>query len=432
MEWGLYIHPTISHLIQAHNSSRGIYTPVILDGEYISMTNNDLWELLLEIVLPTSNAEWLVVFNSLVRFSQLPQGYLLDITKYDFMYTAIIHYTFLLKKVINFLDWKKGFKYSPQLRSRDGRMGFMELIYSKIPSPLGLKLHHGLSHQQVRECNNIMEYIAYFSQQSQKIQDNSKIAKQLRLQYENNSALTTEIEVNSKNNASSGKYIDPKLHYMNSLTLINSPYSSVEKSELPNRSHDFFMPQNNRFDINADENVHEFDYYDADFDDVAANEISMLNPMYHTNEYADNSIQDLKKDPDQVGNHPTNLHIIDPIKMKSMPCFKALFGTCKDGLSCSYSHDRVILQAAYDKKALELGSSPFARNISSGNMPTSSYRPTGLKNPVPSRNNVAFQSSPFTQAPKTPSRPLREIYEDSIASDPEFSNQVTVLNKNVV
>jgi hypothetical protein len=55
MQWGLYINPTISMQIQAHNSSRGIYTPVILDGTYIDMTNNELMKLILQIVLPDSH-----------------------------------------------------------------------------------------------------------------------------------------------------------------------------------------------------------------------------------------------------------------------------------------------------------------------------------------------------------------------------------------
>jgi hypothetical protein len=74
-----------------------------------------------------------------------------------------------------------------------------------------------------------------------------------------------------------------------------------------------------------------FDYFDADYDVVAANQSSML--------HQSDSIQDLKEDPNQVGNDYSNLHSIDPIRMRSLACFNALLGTCKLGANCSNSHD---------------------------------------------------------------------------------------------
>jgi hypothetical protein len=158
--------------------------PVKLIGLFITMNNDSLWELILRIVRPSSNEEWLQIFHSLVKFTPVPQGYILDITKYDFFYIAIIEFLFLLKKVIRFLDWNAPEKFSPALRTRDGRIGYMETIWRKIPAPLGENLHLGLSTHQVRECSNITEYISYFSQQSQKIYDDSKTAKKNCLRYE--------------------------------------------------------------------------------------------------------------------------------------------------------------------------------------------------------------------------------------------------------
>ena len=83
--------------------------------------------------------------------------------------------------------------------------------------------------------------------------------------------------------------------------LLNNPYHDNEKSELPNSPHDFLKPvSQNRYNPLTDENVHEFDYYDAHMDD-SSNNYSALNPMYH--DYSDpiDKFQNLNIDSDQVG-----------------------------------------------------------------------------------------------------------------------------------
>jgi hypothetical protein len=127
----------------------------------------------------------------------------------------------------------------------------------------------------------------YFSQQSQNLYDDSLVAKRNRMLYENNLVLTSEGELNRRGNGSTGKSpIDPKLNYMNALQpnplmLLNNPYIDVEKSELPENTHDFLRPiHNNRYNPIIDENVHEFNYFDAVMDDPLKHH-SGLNPMYH-------------------------------------------------------------------------------------------------------------------------------------------------------
>ncbi len=132
--------------------------------------------------------------------------------------------------------------------------------------------------------------------------------------------------------------------------------------------------------------------------------------------------------------------------MRSLLCFSALMGTCKNS-SCDYSHDKDVLQAAYNKRVKELSSSPFAK----ANRPP--YSNSG-KTMGDQRRNISFQASPFTPAGKTPARSLREIYEESPTipppeddSDrvhrsvsrfssatplPEPPTQVSILNRNVV
>jgi hypothetical protein len=36
-------------------------------------------------------------------------------------------------------------------------------------------------------------------------------------------------------------------------------------------------------------------------------------------------------------------------------------GNCREGSACNFSHEKSVLQTAYDKRLLELSSSPFAK-----------------------------------------------------------------------
>jgi hypothetical protein len=430
LQWGRYIHPTISHYIQAINNHRHYYRPIVLRGKYIDMDNDQLWDLILRIVSPTSSEEWVQSFNILTKFTQLPQGYVFDITKYDFMYTAILEYLYLLQRVIRFLDWNAEEKLSPPMKTRDGKIGYMELVWRKIPSNIGERLHLGLSAQQVSECRDISEYLSLFGNQSQNLHDDSTKAKKNRMRFQGNSSLTSDAEINTKSYAATGKSpVDPKLHYMNSLTdkslmLFNNPYIPVEKSELPNSSHDFLKPiHSNRYDVSTDEDILDYDYCDVNVDDLPLK--SVINPMYNTSDDNIGDLQSLGYGSDQVGSNQTNLHALDINRMRTLPCFNALLGNCKNGTSCHFSHERSVLQAAYDHRMKELTSSPFARTANPSL--SSNFRHNVSKD---QRRPTNLPSSPFGS--KQPEKPLRQMYAEDPIPPPELSTQVTILGRNVV
>jgi hypothetical protein len=109
----------------------------------------------------------------------------------------------------------------------------------------------------------------------------------------------------------------------------------------------------------TDENVDEFGYYDMNIDNPSKNQ-SVLNPMYHHASDSIDIFQSPYTDSDQVGTNLSNLDALDVNKMRSLPCFSALMGTCKNS-SCDYSHNKDVLQATCDKRVKELSSSPFAK-----------------------------------------------------------------------
>jgi hypothetical protein len=61
LQYGRYIHPRITKLIQARNNARDIYRPIILQGLFVSMDNDQLWQLILNIVRPASTEEWMQI-----------------------------------------------------------------------------------------------------------------------------------------------------------------------------------------------------------------------------------------------------------------------------------------------------------------------------------------------------------------------------------
>ncbi len=128
LSWARYIQRKITFHIQAMNNSMGICQPILLNGYVMILKNDQLWEVIVHLVRPQSNPEWVKIFNSLVKFTQVPQTYILDITKYDCLYTAMIEFDFLISRVLRFLDFKSIEKYTPPLKSKDGKQGLMELI----------------------------------------------------------------------------------------------------------------------------------------------------------------------------------------------------------------------------------------------------------------------------------------------------------------
>jgi hypothetical protein len=83
IKYGLYISERVSKIIQARNNSNPFHRPIRLNGSYISMSNNLLFDVIVYIVGPKSPEEWKESFNDMVRFPKLPQGHILDITRYE-------------------------------------------------------------------------------------------------------------------------------------------------------------------------------------------------------------------------------------------------------------------------------------------------------------------------------------------------------------
>jgi hypothetical protein len=420
LSWARYINRKITFHIQAMNNALGLCNTIHLQGYIIILSNDQLWDVIVQLVRPQSTPEWVKTFNSMVRFTQVPQTYILDITKYDFLYSAMIEFEFLINRVIRFLDFKAVEKFTPALKSNPGKVGLMELIYSKMPGNLGIKLHNGISDSQLKNIT-IQEYLSFIMMQNQALYEDSRRTKVNRLKYEGSSPLTPEGDVNQKITSPSGKYpYDVKLNYLNNLSpphnAYMNPYSPTEKSDLPHQFHQFNIPEDtNRYNPITDEKVSEFDYFDA-YTDKANVENYSLNPMYNNENLNSDHLQDPDEDLDQVGTDQfDSLHKIDISRMRTLPCFNAMMGVCSSP-TCSYSHDRNLLSAAFERKMAEMRASPFAKNptatpifntrksINSPSTPT--FQPRRLEDP---RRSTVNTPSPFSPPPRQPT--TRSLYE---------------------
>jgi hypothetical protein len=258
--------------------------------------------------------------------------------------------------------------------------------------------------------------------ENQAIYDDSRKTKINRLKYEGSSPLTQDGEVNQKIAPPTGKFpYDVKLNYLNSLSpppnAYMNPYSPIEKSDFPHQYHDFVKPENsNRYNPITDENVSDFDYFDAYTDKVNVEDYH-LNPIYKNDIDNCDRSQDLNENPDQVGTDQfDSLHTIDISRMRTLPCFNAMMGMCKSP-NCSYSHDRNLLQAAFEKRMAEMQSSPFAKKPPY----TPIFQPRRLDD---QRRSVVSTPSPFSPSPKPSSRSLFEINQFMNPPQPDESDRV--------
>jgi hypothetical protein len=259
LKWGFYITKEVIYQLEAFNDSKHITGKrLVLNGRYIILDNSQVYNLILTIVRPESEPEWLRDFDGLVTFPHTQPGFKIDVSKWQWMFAALLQYQYNFKRVLRFLDSGKDFHFRPPLKSKMNynRKGLMQLWYEKIPQGLGLKLHLMIPEWQVKQCDTIEEYLTLFMQISQTLYDHSKQASIYKLKVESTFLHVDGGDMNPK----PGEYSKPK-----SLSFLNSV----------NVSGNDMLPY--------PENPHEFNYYDAFIDEPNHN-CGGMNPMYNNDD----------------------------------------------------------------------------------------------------------------------------------------------------
>ena len=392
--WGSYIDFKIILQLQAYDSELNITgNQLVIRGKYLVMDTKVLWHLILSIVLPNSEPEWIAYFEKIVRFTHLPPGYIIDITKWDFMYNCILQFTYLAKEVIDLLNCEPSRLFQPQLKSKAGKVGLIDIVIKLVPNGWGKKLHGALSTEQVKECANIHDFLKLFKALSQSLYDDSQRVKLNKTRLDGCNLLTSDNEINVK------LYKTPyNNNNNNNQTYNNNNNQHYNNNNNNNRNNNFKSPSNNPLYVNpyvksannnntlhnisdydidnnfpsydmmgnvartnvynplTDENVNDFDYSDP-YVDSPIRDNNCLNPMYtddNNNMYA------------ITGNN--NRGIRKPLteqEAKMHPCFDAVDGICpNNSRTCRYSHDPTLLQREWDRKNEIHMKSPFARKES--------------------------------------------------------------------
>ncbi len=178
--WRSFISRGISFRIAAFNDSKRIIRGPILEGKELVLDNEQLINLILQIVLPTTEQDWIDDFKRLVKFRKLDKNLHEappDVTRYDVWYDGIIDFLYEGNQVVDFLNSIDNISVAPILRTFSGKPGLMQIFYELIPQHAGKHLHEAILYDSVKDCPSFRCYTVLLQGQNQLLQDGSDITK---------------------------------------------------------------------------------------------------------------------------------------------------------------------------------------------------------------------------------------------------------------
>jgi hypothetical protein len=347
LPWTSFISRSISFRIAAFNDTKRIIRGPILEGKELTLDNEQLINLILQIVLPTTEQDWIDDFKRLVKFRKLDKNLHEappDVTRYDVWYDGIMDFLYEGNQVVDFLNSIDNISVAPILRTFSGKPGLMQIFYDLIPQHAGKHLHEAILYDSVKECPSFRCYTVLLQGQNQLLQDGSDIAKKGRAKM-NKTWTPPTAERNSNSHPGTSSYknrndINTNNNYKNNINNNNRqivPYSNPHQGRLNN-----ITDYNSEFYNNNDE-------YDESDDDTS--ECYDLDEVYgNRNEIFEGN---------SPGHNVTNtLYNLDR-NTKDMPCFREVRGQCKDGKMCKFSHDPRLLTKSYMDSIEELKASKY-------------------------------------------------------------------------
>jgi hypothetical protein len=341
--------------ISAYNDAVGYIRTPIMCGATLSLPNEQLFNIILQIVLPKTEQEWIQDFRKLVHFRKLPKNqheYAPDPTRFTDWYQGTLEFIHEANEVAEFLAAVPEKNFTPGLKTFNQKPGLLQLFYDLIPQKLGKNINDMIHYEAIKQCNNLREYTKLFIVELNKLNDCTENSKLNRGRLNNNYAIATGDKEPPR--FSSGKYLPNNNNFVNKHNNHNNsqiiPYKNPHEGRLNNlynnKSCDVYYDQ---CDID-DCNTFRQNYYNNNDENDITNDTDFDNTC-DTEDYYDidetfgnrsNSIEGFNPG----FNLTNNLSYVDrdsEAKPKQV-CFDELYGKCSLGRECRFSHDFKDLQ----------------------------------------------------------------------------------------
>jgi hypothetical protein len=353
LHWSSFISTAATMRINAFNVAHNFIRRTIMDGRELILENTEMMELILEIILPRTEQEWMEDFKKLVNFKKLARNQHEippDTSRFDEWYMGIMEIIWDANEVYDFLSSIHSRNHSPTMKSYSGKPGLMQTFYELIPMGTGKYIHSQISYLHLDQKDlTFEEYTKRFQEQNQKFQDASDAVKHNRAKM-NSSDLKTGMDIVKKpfiSNTFNNKNVSNSYANNNKNTYDNNNQNDNNKQITP-YNNPYHKKLNNMYNDDYDE----LDNYDLD--EVYGNR--------------NESIEGLNPGSDVT----TYLSSLDR-ELSILPCHAELEGKCEPGgKPCRYSHDPHILQREWKLKMDRLQASKYRNTIKA---PASPYTP---------------------------------------------------------
>jgi hypothetical protein len=419
LSMGSYLTVNVMLQIQAFDEQICLTgTRVVISGDCIKMPNELLCHLLLKIVAPKSTEDFERELHVLVRFPTLPNHYVVDPLKWQWMYEAFLLFFHRFQDVYALLTSNPDANHSPIFKTHKGRLGLMDIFLAKIPNELGKYMSEQIPVADLKTCSDIVVFIGMMKRLNQHYYDVSIAAELDR----------RRLFKSKKDDAS---LLDVSLQYPKpvypsartptvppSTPHINTPRSPAytnPHASTPNNNHNLYRMS---FD-HPDDPYEHANPYDNPYD------------MY--DEYVDNpAVKPTIKTPLS--------HVFDEFERdlfsldaRDLPCFE-LFRTGRCTASrdkpCIYNHAPKRMTDKWLADKLALDKSPFNPNVKPTFTPALSEKPTSSPMRVMPRilntvdSSPAPAISPFIQFGSFTEQSAKRVeFDPSLADSDQDSTQ---------
>jgi hypothetical protein len=376
----------------------------------------------LKIVAPKSTEDFERELHVLVRFPTLPNHYVVDPLKWQWMYEAFLLFFHRFQDVYALLTSNPDANHSPIFKTHKGRQGLMDIFLAKIPNELGKYMSEQIPVNDLKTCSDIVVFIGMMKRLNQHYYDVSIAAELDR----------RRLFKSKKDDAS---LLDVSLQYPKpvypsartptvppSTPPTNTPRSPAytnPHASTPNNNHNLYrMSLDHPDDPYEHANPYDnpYDMYDQYVDNPAVKP-TIKTPLSHV-------FDEFERD-------------LFSLEARDLPCFE-LFRTGRCTASrdkpCIYNHAPKRMTDKWLADKLALDKSPFNPNVKPTFTPALSDKPTSSPMRVMPRilntvdSSPAPAISPFIQFgsfnnPTTEQSSKRVEFDPSLANSDQDSTQ---------